>query len=281
MSDGNENRSGKKPGAVLIGFLVLLVGEVLILANSGVTLPTILPEPVSTYAENVDRLFFVILWIVGFFFVLTQALLVYFLVKYRAREGGKARHTHGSHALELVWTFVPGVILFCLAVFQTGTWGMIKFGGNIEEKAADPRAVHVQVFGKQFEWHFRYAGNDGEFGTQDDVIKVAEMHAPVDRPVIVHLQTLDVLHSFWLPNVLLKQDLMPGRTILQWFEITKQGKFPIVCAELCGNMHTAMKGALIVESDDAFDAWLEKQGKLTFPHEPERHDVWKFWREEP
>ena len=77
MSDGNENRKSK-PGAVLIGFLVLLVGEVIILANSGVSLPTILPEPVSTYAENVDRLFYVILWIVGFFFVLTQALLVYF-----------------------------------------------------------------------------------------------------------------------------------------------------------------------------------------------------------
>ena len=107
------------------------------------------------------------------------------------------------------------------------------------------------------------------------------MHAPVDRPVIVHLQTLDVLHSFWLPNARLKQDLMPGRTILQWFEITKQGKYPIVCAELCGSMHTTMKGSLIVESDEKFDAWLEKQGKLTYPHEPERHDVWRFWRQEP
>jgi len=142
MSDGNEKRTSGKPGAVLIGFCVLLVGEVLILANSGVTLPTILPEPVSTYAENVDRLFYVILWIVGFFFVLTQALLIYFLVKYRARDGQKARHTHGSHALELAWTFIPGLILFCLAVFQTGTWGMVKFKSAEEFPAeGDPGVV--------------------------------------------------------------------------------------------------------------------------------------------
>ncbi|MHC4547417.1 MAG: cytochrome c oxidase subunit II [Planctomycetota bacterium] len=278
MSDAGETPRSK-PGAVIIGFLVLLVGEVIILANAGITVPKILPEPVSTYAHNVDRLFYVILAIVAFFFLLTEGLLVYFMVKYRAREGGRAVHSHGHHALELAWTFIPGLILFCLAVFQTGTWGMIKFKSGFPDES-DPNVEVVQVFGKQFEWRFRYRGPDGKFGTEDDAVKVAEMHVPVNRPVVVQLQTRDVLHSFWLPNARLKQDLMPGYTIRQWFEITKTGRYPIICAELCGSLHTTMKGTLVVETEEEYQAWLKKQGELSFPHIPEQDDIWKFWRQD-
>ena len=144
----------------------------------------------------------------------------------------------------------------------------------------DPAVVRIQVYGKQFEWRLRYPGPDREFGTVDDVVGVAEMHVPVDRPVVVQLQSRDVLHSFWLPNARLKQDLVPGLTIRQWFEIYKTGKYPIVCAELCGQLHTTMKGRLVVETDEEFAAWLEKQGKMSYPHRPEKDDNWKFWRQE-
>ena len=183
-----------KPGAVVIGFLVLLIGEVVILANSGITIPSVLPEPISTYAGDVDRLFYVILALVGFFFFLTEGLLVYFIVKYRAREGGRARHTHGNHALELTWTFIPGLILFALAVFQTGTWGMIKFKGRMPHEG-DPNVEVIDVFAKQFEWRFRFHGPNGV-----DFVKTAEMHVPVGRKVIVRLQTRDVIHSFSAPE---------------------------------------------------------------------------------
>lgn len=265
-----------KPGAVVIGFLVLLIGEIIILANSGIRLPSVLPEAVSSYAADVDNLFYVILAIVAFFFFLTEGLLVYFIVKYRAREGGRSKHTHGSHVLELTWTFIPGLILFALAVFQTGTWGMIKFKGKMP---AEADAEVIQVFARQFEWHFRYAGPDGEFGTPDDFVKRNEMRVPVDREVIVRLQTRDVLHSFWLPNARLKQDLLPGRTISQWFKITKAGRYPVVCAELCGNGHTTMQATLIAESAADYGKWVEDQGKSNPLGDPTQDDMWKYWRE--
>jgi len=267
---------------VVIGFLVLLIGEVIILANSGIHLPSILPEPVSTYAGNVDQLFYVILAIVGFFFFLTEGLLVYFIVKYRAREGGRSRHTHGNHALELTWTFIPGLILFALAVFQTGTWGMIKFKGRMPDEK-DPDVVVIEVFARQFEWHFRYPGPDREFGTADDFgddFAKKELHVPVGRKVVVKLQTRDVLHSFWLPNARLKQDLLPGRTIKQWFEITKPGRYPVVCAELCGNGHTTMQSTLIAMDDAEYRKWADDQSeKNPLRDDLQLQDMWKYWRE--
>jgi cytochrome c oxidase subunit 2 len=266
-----------KPGAVVIGFLVLLVGEIIILANSGIRLPSILPEAVSTYAAAVDELFYVILAIVGFFFFLTEGLLVYFIVRYRAREGGRSRHTHGNHALELTWTFIPGLILFALAVFQTGTWGDIKFKGKMPDEN-DPEVEVIRVFAKQFEWHFGYEGPNGTWGEEDDRVKLAELHVPVGKKIIVKLQTRDVLHSFWLPNARLKQDLLPGRTINQWFEITKPGRYPVVCAELCGNGHTTMQATLVAESEADYRKWVD-----ALPAIGNRSDdpMWNWWREKP
>jgi cytochrome c oxidase subunit 2 len=143
----------------------------------------------------------------------------------------------------------------------------------------DPRVEVVQVFGRQFEWRFRYWGPDRKFGTPDDFVKLAELHVPVDRPVIVKLQTRDVLHSFWLPNARLKQDLLPGRTIPQWFEITKPGRYPIACAELCGNGHTTMQATLIAESEAEYSDWVGKQSKDNPLGDPKEDDIWKFWRE--
>jgi cytochrome c oxidase subunit 2 len=227
--------------------------------------------------------------VTGFFFFLTEGLLVYFILKYRARPGGKAVHTHGSHGLELAWTFIPGLILFCLAVFQMGAWGEIKFKS---EFPAEEDSVVVQVFAKQFEWYFRYAGADGKFGTTDDVTKLGEMHVPVDRNVIVKLRTRDVLHSFWLENVRLKQDLLPGQIIPQWFRITEEGlgpgrtpaKYEIKCAELCGNNHTTMRAVLVVETQEDFDAWLRKQAEASAEyggHDPKEDPMWKYWLEGP
>jgi cytochrome c oxidase subunit 2 len=268
-----------KPGAVVIGFLVLLVGQAIILANSGIELPSVLPEAASTYADDVDLLFYVILAIVGFFFVLTEGLLVYFIVKYRARDGGRAKHTHGNHALELTWTFIPGLILFALAVFQTGTWGDIKFKGRMPDEN-DPKVEVIQVFARQFEWHFRYPGPDREFGTEDDFAK-KELRVPVGRKVIVKLRTRDVLHASWLPNARLKQDLLPGRMIPQWFEITKAGRYPVVCAELCGNGHTTMQATLIAEPEADYRAWFADQSaKNPLRDDLQLQDMWKWWRDE-
>jgi cytochrome c oxidase subunit 2 len=194
------------------------------------------------------------------------------VLRYRARPGEKAKHTHGSHTLEMVWTFIPGVILFGLAIFQTSTWKEIKFKQSLPDSK---EAFHVQVLGKQFEWLFRYPGADGKFGTDDDIYSNAELHVPVNRKVIVHLQTLDVLHSFWLPNVRLKQDLLPGRTIPQWFECVKTGTFTIVCAELCGSGHTKMGGHLIVDTPEKTEEWLRTREPGA---DSQSMKSWKEWK---
>jgi cytochrome c oxidase subunit 2 len=273
----DEPRRRPKPGAVIIGFLVLLVGEAIILSQSGAGIPEIQPEPISEYALEIDNLYNVILWITGFFFLLTEGLLIYFCVKYRDRgDGRKPVHTHGSHKLELAWTFIPGLILFVLAVLQTSTWGSAKYKGQFP---SEKDSVVIHVMGKQYEWHFRYAGKDGKFGTTDDVTKLGVLHVPVNRNVIVKLRTRDVLHSFWLKNARLKQDLLPGQTITQWFKPFKTGEFELACAELCGIGHTRMKGTLIVESQEDFDAWLGKTAEEFGPHDPENDKNWKYWKD--
>ncbi len=285
---GESNGSGARPGTVLIGFLVLFCGMSLILFQAGIRpfKDGVLPEAISTYADDIDMLFWVIMAITGFFFVLTQVLLVYFCVKYRAKEGetGKASHMHGHHGLELAWTFIPALILFAIAVFQTGTWGDVKFNNKFPEK--DETAYEVRVMGLQFDWVFWIPGPDGKWDTDDDVATKNELYVPANRPVFVYLQTKDVLHSFWLPNVRLKQDLVPGRTIRQWFQIennenrhTVGRTFQIVCAELCGNSHTSMGAKMHVRSEDDLAAWIAKQNETQPWRGKSRHMDLKYWRE--
>jgi len=277
MSEPQQQKPKPKPGAVIIGFLVLLIGETIILSQSGVDSFSVQPEAISSYAQTIDNLFYVILALTGFFFLLTEGLLIYFCVKYRDRgDGRKSVHSHGSHKLELAWTFIPGLILFVLAVLQTGTWGSIKYRGRFPD---EKDAVVVHVYGKQFEWHFRYAGADNKFGTPDDVRKLNVLHVPVNRNVIVKLRTRDVIHSFWLKNARLKQDMLPGQTIPQWFNLFRKGEYEITCAELCGIGHTRMKGTLIVETQEEFDAWLKKTAKEFGEYDPETDKIWKYWKD--
>lgn len=264
------------PGAVLIGFLVLLVGELLILSQSGISIPRIMPEVITEHGPSILNLFYVILAITGFFFLLTETLLLYFVMKYRAQPGGKARHTHGNHTLELVWTFIPGMILFGLALYQTRTWAEVKFRDNMpkEEKAAV-----VQVFARQFNWYFRYPGEDRKFGTADDVTSRDTLYLPVGTDVLLRMRTRDVLHSFWLPNGYIKQDILPGQVIPCWFKLTKTGTYEVVCAELCGSGHTNMRGVLQAVTPEEYAAWQRKKLEQDGPHDPKSDDHWQHWRD--
>jgi heme/copper-type cytochrome/quinol oxidase subunit 2 len=171
------------------------------------------PDNIGTYGGEVDSLYRVILWLVLGTFVLTEGLLFWFIFRYRATPGGKAVYTHGNHRLEMIWTLVPGAILFWLALYQMSTWKDIKI-----RKPEPSKRLVVQVLARQFEWHFRYAGPDGKFHSGDDITSTV-LHVPVDTDVMVLLRSQDVLHSFFLPHVRLKQDTVPGLTISQWFRI--------------------------------------------------------------
>jgi cytochrome c oxidase subunit 2 len=122
-----------------------------------------------------------------------------------------------------------------------------------------PSDVHVQVTAKQFNWEILYPGPDGKIGTADDLQMDNELHVPVGKVVRVTLKAKDVIHSFFLPNLRLKQDAVPGREIQAWFEATKPGRYEIPCAELCGFGHSGMLGHLTVHTADDYDKWVKEQ----------------------
>lgn len=211
-----------------------------------------MPENISTYGGTIDWLFGLIEWITGIIFVGVIVAMIVFLVKYRYQEGRRATYTHGNTALEIAWTIVPAIILIVLFMLSESTWWSIK--GVIP--TGD---IQVQATAKQFNWTFTYPGPDGKFGTDDDLTLENELHVPVNRVVRVTLRAEDVIHSFFLPNLRLKQDAVPGREIPAWFEATKTGRYEIPCAELCGFGHSGMLGYLTVHSPEEYENWRKER----------------------
>lgn len=213
-----------------------------------------LPENVSTYGGNVDTLFYVILVLTAIAFVLVQGALLYFVVRYRRRDDEAAVYVHGSRRLEFIWTVIPALILFLLALFQTGTWLDIK-----QRFPSQNESVVLRVQPEQFEWHVQYPGVDGAFDTDDDIVPpVNVVHVPINERVLILLESQDVIHSFFVPELRVKQDAVPGMTTRLWFEATRTGEYEIQCAELCGLGHYRMRGRLTVDSTEDFEAWLQE-----------------------
>ncbi len=210
-----------------------------------------LPEDVSTYGPEIDRLFHVIYYVTGATFFIVQGMLLLFLVLYRHRDGRRATYTHGNTSLEIAWTIAPAILLIILAFVSRQTWAEIK--QNIP-----PSDVALQVTAKQFNWEVAYPGLDGKFGTDDDVTMDNDVHVPVGKTVRVLLKSRDVIHSFFIPNARFKQDAVPGHEIPTWFKIVKPGKYEIPCAELCGFGHSGMRGWLYVQPLDEYDAWVKE-----------------------
>ncbi len=211
-----------------------------------------LPENVSTFGGEVDFLFYLIYYITGAVFILVTVTLLAFLVLYRRREGRRAIYSHGNTTLEIIWTTIPAIILLVLSLMSQSSWARIK--GH-----APPGDVEVQVTSKQFNWEMLYPGPDGKFGTGDDLMLENELHVPVGKVVRVHLKSKDVIHSFFVPNLRLKQDTVPGREILAWFQATKPGKYEIPCSQLCGFGHSGMKGWLYVHTPEEYEKWVKER----------------------
>jgi cytochrome c oxidase subunit 2 len=207
-----------------------------------------LPEDVSTYGREIDSLFYLIYYITGVTFILVTVLMVVFLILYRQKEGRRAIYSHGNTTLEIIWTIVPAAILIVLSFMSVSTWAKVK-------RHVPDSDFELQVAAKQFNWEVVYPGPDGKLNTEDDVKFDNDLHVPVNKVVRVHLTSKDVIHSFFLPNLRLKQDAVPGRTILVWFEATKPGKYELPCAELCGFGHSGMKGWLYVHTPEEYAKW--------------------------
>ena len=211
-----------------------------------------LPENISTYGQGVDNLFSLIYWITVVVFVGVIGTLIVFLIKYRAREGRRAEYIEGNNTLEVVWTVVTAVIVFGLAMLSLPLWNEIK-------SKPPPADVTVQVTGKQFNWDMLYPGPDGEFGSEDDLELENMLHVPVNKVVHIHLTSADAIHSFFVPELRLKQDALPKRSITAWFQATKPGTYEIPCAELCGFGHSGMLGYLTVHSEESYAEWVTQR----------------------
>lgn len=221
---------------------------------------TWLPEGVSTYSPSIDTMFYVILAVTGTAFVLTEAVLFYFAFRYRARQGVRARFTHGDSRLEMIWTIVPAVMLVFLGLGSKKMWWDIK--GHVP-----PTDQEIAIIASQFDWEIHYKGADGKLDTADDVVVHNDMSLPLDKPVKIRLRAKDVIHSFFVPAFRLKQDAVPGLTIDVWVQPTKVGIYEIACAELCGFGHGTMRGQLTVLEPDKFETWLKEQEANVVPAE--------------
>lgn len=228
------------------------------------------PAEISTYGEDIDFLFRLIAVMVLVMFVLTMVLLVAFVWKYSAPREDKGVFTHGNHKLEMTWTAIPAGLLVVIAFSQMGTWANIKMAGHTEDNP-----VHAEIYASQFDWRFRYSGPDERFGTADDFDTVYELVVPSDEELVFLLRSHDVLHSFFVPMLRLKQDAVPGMTIPIWFEVDgeeflqafdglEDKTFDIICAELCGWGHYKMSGRVRVLPDAEYEAWVDEMTARQF-----------------
>src|SRR5947209_7219405 len=186
-----------------------------------------LPLKGSIFAGEVDGLFLAITIITGIAFVLVEVGLIWFVVKYRQRPGQKAFYTHGNTRAEVIWTTIPAVTMVALGLISNHYWVRIK-GRNSVPANAYPIAIHA----KQFEWQVTYPGADGQLGTPDDFTVRNQLHVPVGRPIVVHLSSEDVIHSFYVPQFRVRQDVVPGMDIKAWFQPTVPGTYELGCWQL-------------------------------------------------
>ena len=213
-----------------------------------------LPENVSTYGQEIDSIFHLIYWITGVTFILVTGALLAFIIIYRDRPGRRATYTHGSTPLEIAWTVAPALILVVLTFLSVPAWSRIKM--TLPESD-----LLIHVTGKQFNWEITYPGPDGRFGTADDKTFLDEMHVPINKVVRIQLRGREVIHSFFVPQFRFKQDAVPGRDIMQWFEVTKAGKYEAPCAELCGFGHSGMRAWIYAHTPEDYAKWAAENLK--------------------
>lgn len=214
------------------------------------------PENVSTFGGEIDSVFYLILYITGAWFFLTEGLILFFLVRYRRRPGTKAAYIPGDTLKQSLWILIPGLIVLILDLWidfrGAEVWAKIKGRAPLSD-------LRVQVTAKQFNWEILYPGPDGKFETADDLQIENELHVPAGKVVGLILKSKDVIHSFFLPHLRLKQDALPGREIEAWFEATTPGRYEMPCAELCGFGHSGMNGWLFVHTPEDYEKWVKGQ----------------------
>ncbi len=234
-----------------------------------------MPGRASAHAADIDFMMSLVHWLMLFLFIGWGAYFIYVLFRFRASKNPTASY-EGADGKYSKYQEVAVILAEAtlLIGFAFPLWGFIKN----DFPAAQDAPYTVNVVAEQFAWNVHYPGDDGVFGKRapelidavrnplgldmtdaaaaDDVVSVNELHLPVDRPVIINLSSKDVIHSFGVPQLRVKQDAIPGLVIPIWFRPTVEGEYEIACAQLCGLSHYRMRGFVTVESEDAVSAFL-------------------------
>lgn len=235
-----------------------------------------MPAAGSSHAADIDLMMALVHWLMLVLFVGWGAYFIYTLIRFRAKNNPTASYTGAVGKYSKVQEGVIIVVESALLVgFAFPIWGQLK-----NDFPATETAFEVDVIAEQFAWNMHYPGADRVFGRRDinmidlstnpigldksdpaaadDLVMVNELHLPVDQDVIINLSSKDVIHSFGVPVLRVKQDAMPGLVIPIWFRPTLEGEFEIACAQLCGLSHYRMRGFVTVESQATVDAWIQQ-----------------------
>ncbi|HUF73675.1 MAG TPA: c-type cytochrome [Gammaproteobacteria bacterium] len=254
--------------ALAVVLVVLVVGSLVYHFLS----PWYFTEIASNW-DLIDLTVDITFWVCGFVFVAVNLFTAYCVVKFRHRPGHKAHYEPESHKLEIGLT-----IFTSIGVAAMLAPGLIAWGDFVRVPEG---AMQVEAVGKQWHWSYRFPGEDGQFGNtdvrqmtvdnplgvdpsdpagEDDIVVTQPIvHLPLDQDTHMLLRSSDVLHNFTVPQFRVKMDLVPGMVTYQWFRPTVEGTYEVLCEELCGIGHFAMRSKVVVQSRDAFETWLDAQ----------------------
>jgi cytochrome c oxidase subunit 2 len=222
-------------------------------------------DPVSPPAESIRNLSVLVLAITGFIFVIVEGILVYSLVRFRRRSLDRAEseppQVYGSKPIEIAWTAAPALIVFVLVLVTARTLWEVNVPPP--QPQAGDNTLFVTVVGRQWWWEYQY---DHYNGRELGVTTANELHVPASeeglpRPVYLTLKSADVCHSFWVPRLAGKTDLIPGRINSMWFQTDRPELYLGQCAEYCGTQHANMLIRVAVDSPAGFERWLENERK--------------------
>jgi len=233
-------RRGSIVQLIVIG---VLAGAI---ASAFALIPNWLPEPASKEAGRIDFVFWFVTGICIFVFSIVAAVSVFAVWKFRAKpdDDSDGAPIHGHTGLEIAWTAVPTLLVTSIAVVSAIVLA--------KDDAQGANPLRVEVTAQQFFWSYRYP----EFGNKEsDVLRL-----PVNRSIVLHMTSKDVIHSFWVPEFRQKQDIVPGIHPTLHITPTKVGTYPVICTELCGLGHALMRSRAIVMTDDAFQKWAAQKG---------------------
>jgi cytochrome c oxidase subunit 2 len=241
-----------------------------------------LPIPASTHAGEIDQMIALVHWLMLILFVGWGLYFVYVLFRFRRGSNPKASYTGAKGKISKGTEVAVAIVEVLLLVF----YAIPAWARRVRAFPAENEAVVVRVVGHQFAWEIQYAGPDGKFGrtaanlvtsdnllgidrrdpdAKDDVITSNQLNLPVDRPVLVHLSSQDVIHSFGLTEMRVKQDAIPGMQIPVWFIPNRVGNYEISCSQLCGLGHFRMRGFVNIQSAADYQKWYDDQEKELQP----------------